>query len=193
MTTQTKLITYEEYLAGPEIKQRKEIVDGVLVMSAAPNLLHQTVLSDLNDPVKQFVRQNRLGGVWFAPVDVVIQRSPLRVRQPDLLFVSNERAEILGQSGQIEGGPDLVVEILSPSNTRPYIERKLADYARIDVRECWLVSIQARNVEVLRQEGGQWRTAYTRGVGERIESAALPGLELDIAEIFRGIEGMPSN
>ena len=185
MTTQTQLITYQEYLKGPEIKARKEIVDGVLFMFAAPTLLHQTVLSDLNDPVKQFVRRNQLGSVWFAPVDVIIRREPLRVRQPDLIFVSNERARILGD--RIEGGPDLVVEILSPSNTRPYIERKLADYARIDVCECWLVSIEALTVEVLRQESGQWRRAYIRGVGERIESAVLPGLELDIAGIFRGL------
>ena len=187
MTTQSKLITYQDYLEGPELRARKEIVDGVLVMFAAPVLLHQTVLSDLNDPVKQFVRKNRLGGVWFAPVDVIIQRSPLRVRQPDLIFVSNERAEIIGKRGQIEGGPDLVMEILSPSNTRPYIERKLADYARVDVRECWLVDIENRSVEVLRQESGEWRQAYIRGVGERIESVVLPGLELDIVEIFQGI------
>ena len=187
MTTQTKLITYEEYLAGPEIKARKEIVDGKVIMYAAPTFFHQTVLSDLNDPVKQFVRQNRLGVVFFAPVDVIIQRNPLRVRQPDLIFVSNERAEILGQRGQIEGGPDLVAEILSPSNTRPYIERKLADYARIDVRECWLISPLSRTVEVLRQESGEWRRAYIRGESERIESVVLPGLELDINEIFRGV------
>ena len=144
-------------------------------------------MSDLNDPVKQFVRENRLGVVIFAPVDVIIQSDPLRVRQPDLLFVSNERAEILGKRGQIEGGPDLVVEILSPSNTRPYIERKLADYARIDVLECWLVDIENRTVEVLRQESGEWRQVYTRGESERLESAVLPGLELDIAAIFRGV------
>ena len=187
MTTQTKLITYEEYLAGPETKERKEIVDGKVIMYAAPTFFHQIVLSDLNDPVKQFVRQNRLGVVFFAPVDVIIQRDPLRVRQPDLMFVSNERAEVLGTTRQLEGGPDLVVEILSPSNTRPYIERKLTDYARIDVRECWLVSIDGRTVEVLRRESGEWRRAYIRGVGERIESVVLPGLELDIADIFQGI------
>lgn len=187
MTTQTKLITYEEYLAGPETKERKEIVDGKAIMYAAPTFFHQIVLSDLNDPVKQFVRQNRLGVVFFAPVDVIIQRDPLRVRQPDLMFVSNERAEVLGTTSQLEGGPDLVVEILSPSNTRPYIERKLTDYARIDVRECWLVSIDGRTVDVLRRESGEWRRAYIRGVGERIESVALPGLELDIADIFQGI------
>ena len=56
------------------------------------------------------------------------------MRQPDLLFVSNENSGILGD--RIEGGPDLVVEILSPSNSRVDIDSKLADYAQIGVREC---------------------------------------------------------
>ena len=114
-----------------------------------------------------------------------MQRDKLRVRQPDMEFTSNERASILGD--RIEGGPDLVVEILSPSNTRAYMESKLADYALLNVLECWLVSPIDRNIEVLRLEGGQWQRAYIRGTGERLDSAVLPGLELDIAGIFQGI------
>ena len=184
MTTQTKLITWQDYLEGPEIKSRKEIVDGKLIMFA-PVRPHQIVLSRIYVPTYMFVAEHQLGEVLMAPTDVIVQRDPLRVRQPDIEFTSNERAGILGD--RIEGGPDLVVEILSPSNTRAYMAEKLSDYAGIDVRECWLVSLQTRTVEVLRLEGGEWRRAYIRGEGERIESAVLPGLELDIAEIFQGI------
>jgi Uma2 family endonuclease len=102
-----------------------------------------------------------------------------------MMFSSNDRADIMKDF--IYGGPDLVMEILSPSNTRRYIESKLADYALIDARECWLVSPEARTVEVLRLDGGEWRRAYIRGPGERIESAVLPGLDLDIAGIFQGV------
>ena len=77
------------------------------------------------------------------------------MRQPDLLFVSKERADLLGE--RIEGGPDLVVEIISPSNTWTDIEGRLADYASIDVRECWLVYPQIRAAEVLRLDDGEWR------------------------------------
>ena len=185
MTTQPKLITYQDYLAGPETKERKEIIDGVLIMFAAPTLLHQTILNRIFVPAYLFVSQQELGQIWCAPVDVIVQREPLRARQPDIVFVSNERTDILGD--RIEGGPDLVVEILSPSNNRVYMAKKLADYAKIDVRECWLVSTEDRKIEVLRQEGGEWRRAYIRGEGEGIESAVLSGLELDIAGIFRGI------
>ncbi len=182
MTTKPKLLTYEEYLKEPESKERREIVDGEVVMAAAPILYHQTISVHILVPTHLFVTQHGLGRVWHAPVDVVVEQDPVRVRQPDLLFVSNERAAILGD--QINGGPDLVVEILSPSNSRADIESKLADYAKINVRECWLVSPEARTVELLRLEGREWRRVFIRGVGERIESAVLPGLELDIAEIF---------
>ena len=184
MQTGTKL-TYEEYLNEPETMLRLDIVDGEVIMAAGPTRQHQIVSGNVYRPVDSYVRVGKLGEVLYAPVDVVVRRDPLRVRQPDLLFVSNERSDILGE--RIEGGPDLVVEILSPGNSRAHVEGKLADYARIDVRECWLVSLQAHTVEVLRLVAGEWQRAYTRGAGERIESAVLPGLELDIAEGFQGI------
>ena len=154
-------------------------------MVASPDVYHQTTLHNVCRPVDRFVYENGLGRVWFAPLDVIVEQEPLRVRQPDLLFVSNERSGII--RGRIYGGPDLVVEVISPNNSRAHIESKLADYARIDVRECWLISPLSRTVEVLRQESGEWRRAYIRGESERIESAVLPGLELDINEIFRGV------
>ena len=175
-------LTYEEYLETPETMVRCEVVDGEVIM-AGPSLYHQIISGNINEPVRAFVRSNRLGQVIYAPIDVIVRRDPLRVRQPDLLFVSNERAGILSE--RIEGGPDLVVEIISPSNTHAEIEGKLADYASINVSECWLVYPQIHAVEVLRLEDGEWRRAYIRGAGERLESAVLPGLDLDIAEIFQ--------
>ena len=185
MTTQTKPLTYADYLEGPETKDRKEIVDGKVIMFSGPFRPHQIVSSRIFVPIYMVVTERELGEVLYAPMDVIIQREPLRVRQPDILFTGNERAGILGN--RIEGGPNLVVEVLSPSNTRTYMQSKLADYASVGVRECWLVSIEDRNIEVLRLEGGEWRRACIRGEGERLESALLPGLELDIADIFQGI------
>ena len=118
----------------------------------------------------------------FAPLDIVIQREPLRSRQPDLLFVSNERADILGQT--IEGAPDLVAEILSPSNTRSDIESKLSDYGHLGVDECWLVSPEGRTVEVLQLEEGAWKRLFIRGLGDEVESAVLPGLALSVSQLF---------
>ena len=180
LQTGTKL-TYEEYLQTPETMVRCEVVDGEVIV-AGPSLYHQIISRHIFRPVDRFVAANGLGELVYAPVDVIVRRDPLRVRQPDLLFVSNERAGILGE--RIEGGPDLVVEIISPSNTRVEIESRLADYASLNVRECWLVYPQLHAVEVLRLEGGEGHRACIRGAGESVESAVLPGLELQITEIF---------
>ena len=183
-TTQAKL-TYEEYLNEPETMLRFEIVDGEVIMSAGPHIYHQTISGNINEPVRRFVRENKLGRVWYAPVDVIVQLVPLRVRQPDLLFISSEGVATI-QDGRVHGGPDLVVEILSPSNSRSDIEAKFADYARIGVRECWLVAPQGRTVETLQLEGGEWQRLAIRGVGENVETVVLQGLNLPISEIFEG-------
>ena len=183
-TTATTRLTYEEYLKEPESMLRYEIVDGEVIMSAAPHIDHQTRLGNLTEPVRRFVRENKLGRVWFAPVDIIVQREPLRTRQPDLLFISSEGAAII-QDGRVHGGPDLVVEILSPGNSRAHVEGKLADYARLGVRECWLVAPPGHTVETLQLDGGQWRRLAIRGVGENVETAVLQGLELPVSEIFQ--------
>ena len=182
MSTQTGQLTYEEYLKTPEIKARFDIVDGVMTIAPTPTVAHQKVLGQLFLMLHQFVSEQQLGEVFFAPADVIIQREPLRTRQPDLLFVSNERANILGD--QVEGAPDLVVEILSPSNTRSDLEAKLSDYATLGVSECWLVSPEARSVEVLGLTEGSWVRLGISGLGEQVRSQVLPELDLAVVHLF---------
>lgn len=182
MTLQTRQLTYEEYLKLPEMKARYDIVDGELIMSPSPNIQHQRILRQLFRMLDPFVTEHQLGEVLFAPLDILVQREPLRTRQPDLLFVSNERVGILREI--IEGAPDLVVEVLSPSNTRADIESKLADYARIGVRECWLVSPEAHTVEVLALRDGSWKRIALCGLGDQVRSNVLAGLAVPVADIF---------
>lgn len=182
MSTQTQRLTYEEYLKSPEIKARYDIVDGVMIMAPSPTLDHQKILRKLFLSLHQFVAERELGEVLFAPLDVVIQREPLRTRQPDLLFVSNERSSILVQ--MVEGAPDLVVEVLSPSNSRTGVEAKLADYGGVGVRECWLVSPEGITVEVLVSVEGSWTRLALCGMGDQVESQVLSGLALGVGEIF---------
>ena len=181
--TQTNL-TYEEYLNEPVTMLRYDIVDGEIIMSAAPNVYHQTILGNVNESVRRFVRENKLGRVWFAPLDVIVQQEPLRTRQPDLLFVSNAREAIILES-RVHGGPDLVVEIFSPSNSRADVESKLTDYARIGVRECWMISPEGGTVETLQLYTGDRKRLVIRGVGEIVETMVLLGLELPVTDIFQ--------
>ena len=184
VTTRTRL-TYEQYLNDPYTLSRFDIVDGEVKMSAAPNVHHQRTSRRTFIPLERFVSDLEIGEVLYAPIDVVVRQAPLQVRQPDLLFISNDRIDII-QDDRIHGGPDLVVEILSQSNTRADIESKLADYARIAVRECWLISPEAQTVEVLQLDGDQWRRLAIRGAGETVETAVLSGLELSVSDIFQG-------
>jgi len=182
LSTQTHRLTYEEYLKTPEIKARFDIVDGVMTIATTPTVAHQRILGKLFSKLHQFVSGQQLGEVLFAPVDVIIRREPLRTRQPDLLFVTNEHASILGD--QVEGPPDLVVEILSPSNTRSDLEAKLSDYATLGVGECWLVSPEARSVEILGLTEGVWVRLGISGLGEQVRPRVLPELDLAVVQLF---------
>jgi Uma2 family endonuclease len=130
-----------------------------------------------------FVRAHHLGELLIAPLDVLITRSPLQIRQPDLLFVSASRREIIGPQ-QIEGGPDLIIEILSPSHTRADMESKLQDYWRVGVQECWLVSPEARSIEVIQRGAEHFERSGLYGIGDLISSGVLPNLHLRIEDIW---------
>ncbi|MCH8224634.1 MAG: Uma2 family endonuclease [Chloroflexi bacterium] len=183
MTLQTRKLTYEDYLNGPEIKARYDIVDGVMTMAPAPTLEHQRLLRQLFKLLDSFVTEHGLGEVLFAPLDVVIQREPLRTRQPDLLFVSTDRAGIM--EDYIQGPPNLVAEILSPSNTRHDMDDKLFDYGRLGVDECWLVSPEARTVEVLRLVQQSMKRTSIHGLGDQVQSNVISGLTLAVEDLFR--------
>jgi Uma2 family endonuclease len=182
MTLQTRKLTYEEYLEGPEIKARFDIVDGVMITAPTPTLEHQRILGKLFLLVDQFVSERQLGEVFFAPLDVIIQREPLRTRQPDLLFVSNDRAGIMEE--YIQGPPNLVAEILSPRNTRRDVDDKLSDYGRLGVEECWLVSPEARTVEVLRLDQQSLKRTSIHGLGDHVQSEVISGLSLAVGDLF---------
>jgi Uma2 family endonuclease len=184
MTLRATRLTYEEYLKEPETLARFDIIDGEVIMAAGPSLEHQAISRQLFRKLDPFVIEHGLGEVWFAPLDIIVCQEPLRVRQPDLMFISNENKEIMRE--RIYGGPDLVVEILSISNSRSYVESKLADYAQIRVKECWLVSPQARTVEILSLVDGAWKRLSLHGLGDSVLSEILPGLELPVSEIFVG-------
>jgi Uma2 family endonuclease len=183
MTVDLKHLTYQEYLDLPEMKARYSIVDGELQMAASPTPDHQTVVQETFVMIDSFVRDHHLGRVFLAPLDIIIRRDPLRTRQPDVMFISNRRRYIIGLQ-VIEGGPDLMNEVLSPSNTRRELEAKLRDYQSIGVREVWVVSPQGRTVEVLQLSAGGIVRSGLYGLGDVIVSQVLPEFHLMVSAIF---------
>ena len=188
-TTSTKKLTFDQWQALPETKQRCEVVDGVLLMPPGPMVEHPWLEFEIATQLSPFVRERNLGIVLTAPCDVLIQREPLRVRQPDILVVNAELTGITRPSDLVgrpflERPPLLVVEVLSPSNTRRDITERLADYRSIGVPECWLADFPARTIEVLRLTPEAATTIATYTMGQTLQSQILPGFALPIANIF---------
>jgi len=189
MAVAAQKLTYEEYLAMPEMKRRYEIIDGELRMSPVPLPFHQWIVGNLYRALHGFVARNRLGIVLLAPVDITIRRDPLRTRQPDILYVSAERSGMAG-GAQLQGlqllqhAPDLVIEVLSPTNSRRETADKLEDYRAIGVRECWIVSPEAQTVEVMRLSPEEIHTLGIFGTGMTVRSEVLAELALPVDQIF---------
>ena len=184
-----KILTYEAYLAMPEMKQRYEIIDGELIMSPSPLPIHQWIAANLFRLLDAEIRGRQLGVVLFAPLDVVIHQTPLRTRQPDLLFLSAERSGILGAE-QLQGvpllahAPDLVIEILSPANTRRELDAKIEDYQSIGVNECWIVSPEAHTVELVQLSHDAITPLDIFGQGMTVRSEVLAGCKVTVEAIF---------
>ena len=173
--------TYEDYRHTPDDK-RYELLDGDLIMAPAPNLGHQDVAAKLGWRVMRFVEQRNLGKAFPAPCDVVLSNTD--VVQPDLLFVSRERAHILLGGDNVQGAPDLVVEILSPSTASRDKTLKRSLYARHGVLEYWLVDPNVQTVDVMVLGDGGLKTVAVYGKDQTLTSPMLEGLAVDLDEIF---------
>lgn len=140
---------YDDYKSlSDHTDKRYELLNGDILMVPSPTTSHQRVSRDLGFLLFQHVRANKLGEVFFAPIDVVLgQGSDREVAQPDILFVSAQRRAIIAE-GEIQGAPDLMVEILSPSTEALDRGYKKALYARRGVSEYWIVDPKSQTIEV---------------------------------------------
>lgn len=176
-------LTYKDYLLFPDDGKRHEILDGEHFVTAVPYLRHQAVVGELHLWIRSFLGQNRLGRVFFAPVDVLLSKHD--VVQPDLLYISNEKLAALTEKN-VHGAPDLVVEVLSGSTRRIDEGLKLERYELLDVREYWTVDPSRNVARVYRRSGDRLRkeAELTAAAGDRLTTPLMPGLEIPLAEIF---------
>ena len=172
--------TYEDYLNAPEDK-RYELLDGELVPIPALGERHQSISILLGSKLVQFASENSLGRVYHAPFDVVL--SDVDVVQPDLLLVSNERDHIITPAN-IQGAPDLVVEILSPSTAERDKTFKRALYAKHGVNEYWMVDTAEKDITVLLLGERGYEVVDVYGEGEILISPTLQGFTLNIGDLF---------
>ena len=177
----SKTVTYEEWLRMLEVRDAiEEVVNGEIRVMPVPKWNHGEVVESL-----QYSLNSQLDRRTFRVVatnfGLIICKSPLTSRVPDLAVF--ERSTIIEQDGYIHSAPQLVVEVLSPANSRREREEKLADYASLGVPEVWVVSPEARTVEVLYLEDGFLHSEQilARGV---LTPRLFPAVSIDIAHIW---------
>ena len=179
MQSQKLKFTYRHYCQLPE-GDRRELIEGDFYVVPAPSVRHQRISRNLGVSLWEFVRRHRLGDVLLAPTDVLLSQES--VVQPDILFVSNERRGIVTEAN-VSGAPDLVVEVLSPGTAERDRDLKLRLYAAHGVREYWIVDPDEESVEVM-DLGPEGAAGVRRHLSGSVRSLLIPGLEVEIGEIF---------
>ena len=172
--------TVKDYMSTPNDK-RYQLLDGEMIVMPSPVTKHQRILFRLSRAMHDFVAAGQLGEVFVAPYDAVLSNHD--VAQPDILFVSNARSAMITEAN-IQGAPDLVVEILSPGTVVYDRGYKQALYGRHGVREYWLVDPESETVEVLAQTEQGLESAGTYSRGQTLGSPLFDGLFLELEDIF---------
>jgi Uma2 family endonuclease len=172
-------LTYREYRHFPDDGRRHEVIDGDHYVSPAPETYHQTLSSRILVQLYRQIVEAGKGVVFHAPTDVEL--SQVDIVQPDLLCIRHERRFIVSPS-RVVGTPDLIVEILSPTNRPHDLELKRAMYERTGVPEYWIVDPADHTVTALVLEGHQYREEGVHA--DRAESVSFPGVAIDLTRVW---------
>lgn len=164
----------------PESNLPTELWDGELIMSPAPSFFHQQIVDRFHDYLKSHVRERRLGRTSITPLDMVLTNT--RATQPDVVFISNERLDII--KTRLMGAADLVAEVISPNSRRRDRIDKRDLYEQHGVKEYWLIDPEALTVEVLHLNAGEYELAGRWRPGERAESRLLKGFSVPVSDLL---------
>ena len=164
----------------PEAEGVEEVVRGEIRKMPPNKIIHADVVENLADLLKAQVDRKTVQ-VRVSTFGLVIRRDPVTTRVPDIaVFI---RKNVVEQDGYIHSAPELVVEVLSPANTRAERSEKLKDYESLGVPEVWVVSPEAQTVEVMLLKEGSLGTAALLREGQ-LRPSQFPGAAIDIASIW---------
>ncbi len=179
--------TYADYAAKPD-DERWELIDGALYeMAPSPNTKHQRALRRWVAGFELHLSQiGQLDELFFAPTDLILGDGT--TVQPDMFFVTADRGHIITLRG-CEGPPDLVAEVLSPSNPARDLEMKRELYARHGIPEYFILGTETETVIALSDpitEGGvgRYMVEVLYRSGDTLSTASIPGLAIAVANIF---------
>jgi Uma2 family endonuclease len=180
-------LTYADLRRLPDDGMRHELIDGEHYVTPAPRPKHQRVSFRISLHVGMYLEEHPVGRMYYAPLDVFLTDSDCV--EPDLLYVSREREQRQMTEDYLEGAPDLVVEILSPSTQRFDQGVKHSLYERFGVSEYWIVDPEKESVRVYRQEDDRLQLIEepSRRGGTSapvLSTPLLPGLAIPLDKIF---------
>lgn len=175
--------TYDDWAKLPDDGWRYEVIKGVLHMTPAPTPQHQRISRRIQRALEDFLRDNNLGEVFDAPIDVMLPGQDTPV-QPDLVYIPADQTEMITHR-RIEGVPPLLVEVLSPGNWWVDRHPKFELYVECGVREYWIVDPRDESVEMYVLEDDHYVLADKSEPGSTITSHVLAGLTIDVDTIFK--------
>jgi len=181
--------SYADYLKW-QIEERVELIKGKIFKMSAPNRIHQRLSMYISGKLYIFL-ENKKCEVYTAPFDVRLPRKSkddkdiITVVQPDVCVICN--TEILDAKGCL-GAPDIVVEILSPSNNAVELRNKYELYEEAGVKEYWVVTPGGATFLAYTLENGKYRASRLMAEGDVFHSAVLEGFSLDIKDMFDKME-----
>ncbi len=174
------LLTAAEFDQFPfEEDKRYELDEGELIETTRPGYLHNRVLKNLTVDLENYFRKNRNGEALIS--ENLYALSPSIRRAPDVAVILGDRGEELRGAKVIAIVPDLVAEVLSPSESPRAIHRKLKQYFEAGVKEVWLIDIEAQEVEIW--TGPALPNRPLSGA-DALSSPLLPEFTLPLADLF---------
>lgn len=150
-------------------------------MSPSPRYWHQKIVLNLASLIREHLRMRKDGEVIISPSDVELGSDD--VYQPDIYFISQERLGMVNEQGPA-GAPDLVVEVLSPGTAKLDLGPKREVYGEAGVKEMWIVDGREKKIDVYLLEKSELKRARTVAPGDQLGTPLIPGLTLDVREIF---------
>lgn len=175
------VLTYEDYCALPDDGRRYEIIEGVLYVSPSPSRAHQRAATRLASILDFHARDLNLGEVYAAPFDTVF--SNISVVQPDVLFIRKDRLHILTDAN-VQGPPDLVIEVISPSSTATDQTVKRQLYAQYGVPHYWQAHPLEHWIRAFELRGADY-VLVAEGRGDTTFSAPpFPDLSIRLTELW---------
>jgi Uma2 family endonuclease len=182
MLPQRKKYTYEEFLEIAKEVERIEFIDGEIIMQATPTAQHQSIVLNIASEFRSFF-SGKGCRPYIAPFDIILENDYEEIKrvQPDISVICGQS---LINENQFKGVPNLIVEVVSPSNASDDYVKKLNLYMRFGVEEYWIVSPKNKTIEIFNIENGAYGEPKIYYENDLVKSNIFENLSIELKRVF---------